>query len=150
MILTELKENPTLRVPKDVFVETWIGISLDEMVRAKINRDKWQVNRFPLLELELKRHELINWFDKRYPERTLTKSSCTFCPFHNDSAWRDMKYNEKESWNDAIDFDKKLRERNNNEYLHRSCLPLDEIDFDNIEDKGQLSFLGECEGMCGV
>ena len=138
------------RVPKDVFVETWIGISLDEMQRAKINRDKWQLNRFPLLELELKRHELIDWFNKRYSERTLTKSSCTFCPFHNDGAWRDMKYNDKDSWNDAIDFDKKLRKRNNNEYLHRSFLPLDEIDFDNAEDKGQLSFLGECEGMCGV
>ena len=142
------------RVPKDIFVETWIGISLDEMVRAKINRDKWQVNRFPLLELELKRHELINWFDERYPERTLTKSSCTFCPYHNDGAWRDMKYNDKVSWNDAVDFDKKLRDRDtkfkHEQYLHRSCLPLDEIDFDNIEDKGQLSFLGECEGMCGV
>ena len=142
------------KVPKNVVVETWIGISLDEMQRAKINKDKWQLNRFPLLELELKRHELINWFDERYPERTLTKSSCTFCPFHNDGAWRDMKYNDKDSWNDAVDFDKSLRKGKtkykHDQYLHRSCLPLDEIDFDNAEDKGQLSFLGECEGMCGV
>jgi hypothetical protein len=142
------------RISKNVFVETWIGISLDEIQRAKINIDKWQVNRFPLLELELKRHELIKWFNERYSERTLTKSSCTFCPFHNDGAWRDMKYNDKDSWNDAVDFDKSLRNRNtkfkHEPYLHRSCLPLDEIDFDNAEDKGQLSFLGECEGMCGV
>ena len=28
--------------------------------------------------------------------------------------------------------------------------PLDEVDFDTLEDKGQLSFLDECDGMCGV
>jgi len=37
-------------------------------------------------------------------------------------------------------------------YLHRSCKPLDEVDFDNEEDKGQLGFdfQSECEGMCGI
>ena len=65
-----------------------------------------------------------------------------------------MKEQDKDSWNDAVDFDNKLRNRNSNfkheQFLHRSCLPLNEIDFENLEDKGQLSFLGECEGMCGV
>lgn len=142
------------RVPKEVTVETWIGISLDEMVRAKEARDKWNYHRFPLLELELKRHELIKWFNERYPDRNLTKSSCIFCPYHDDKTWREMKINDVESWNDAVDFDKKLRARESKfkheQYLHRSCLPLDEIDFDNLEDKGQYTFLDECEGMCGV
>ena len=65
-----------------------------------------------------------------------------------------MKINDVESWNDAVNFDKKLRQRKisfkHEQYLHRSCLPLDEIDFDNLEDKGQYTFLDECEGMCGV
>tara|TARA_R110002096_G_scaffold221889_1_gene410772 strand:- start:490 stop:1320 length:831 start_codon:yes stop_codon:yes gene_type:complete len=142
------------KVPKDVVVETWIGISLDEMQRAKDSRDKWSYHRFPLLELELKRHELIKWFDERYPEQTLTKSSCTFCPFHDNTTWRNMKKNDKESWEDAVNFDKKLRERTSSfkheQYVHRSCVPLDEVDFDNLEDKGQITFLDECEGMCGV
>jgi len=142
------------KVSKDVMVETWIGISLDEIIRAKESRYKWSYNRFPLLELELKRHELIKWFDERYPNQTLTKSSCTFCPYHDDKTWREMKINDVESWNDAVDFDKKLRARKtkykHEQYLHRSCLPLDEIDFDNLEDKGQYTFLDECEGMCGV
>ena len=45
----------------------------------------------------------------------------------------------------AIDFDKKLREQfvkhdpvmKMEVYLHNSCKPLDEVDFDNDEDKGQ-------------
>jgi hypothetical protein len=37
-------------------------------------------------------------------------------------------------------------------YLHSLCKPLDEIDFDSDEDKGQLGFdfKSECEGMCGL
>jgi hypothetical protein len=37
-------------------------------------------------------------------------------------------------------------------YLHNSCKPLDQIDFDSDEDKGQMTwdFKAECEGMCGV
>ena len=138
------------RVPKEVTVETWIGISLDEMVRAREARDKWNYHRFPLLELELKRHELIKWFDERYPNQTLTKSSCTFCPYHDNNTWRNMKKNDVESWNDAVSFEKKLHKKNPNEFLHKLCIPLDEIDFDNLEDKGQYTFLDECEGMCGA
>ena len=37
-------------------------------------------------------------------------------------------------------------------FLHNSRKPLDTIDFRNDVDKGQtlLSFMDECEGMCGV
>ena len=37
-------------------------------------------------------------------------------------------------------------------FLHNSCKPLGEIDFDSDEEKGQLTwnFMAECEGMCGV
>ena len=146
------------QVPKDVVVEQWIGISYDEMIRAKEARDKWTYNRWPLLELELRRHQLIDWFESRYPGRTLAKSACIFCPFHDQATWRDMKLNDKKSWDFAVKYDKMLREDyvrensklENEQYLHRSCEPLDEVDFSNAEDKGQLNFLGECEGMCGV
>ena len=35
-------------------------------------------------------------------------------------------------------------------YLHRECKPLDEVDLSTDVDRGQLTFLDECEGMCGV
>jgi hydroxymethylbilane synthase len=36
-------------------------------------------------------------------------------------------------------------------YLHRDCLPIDQIDFDKDKDKDQPDlFNNECEGMCGV
>ena len=41
---------------KDVLCETWIGISVDEIQRVKENKDKYIINRWPLLELGMKRH----------------------------------------------------------------------------------------------
>jgi hypothetical protein len=36
-------------------------------------------------------------------------------------------------------------------FIHRSKKPLDEVDFSNSEDEGQINMFGnECEGMCGV
>ena len=60
----------------------------------------------------------------------------------------------------AIEFDKTLREAHKNHnkrlkmevYLHNSCKPLDEINFDSDEQQGQQvwDFNAECEGMCGI
>ena len=36
------------------------------------------------------------------------------------------------------------------QYLHSKKIPLEEVDLRNDEDMGQLSFLDECDGMCGV
>lgn len=145
------------RVPKGVMVEQWIGISTDEAMRMKPARDKWCINRWPLIEENMSRQDCLAWFERNYPGRKLAKSSCIGCPFHNDVAWRDMKLNDPASWSDAVDFDKSLRiERkgklDNDAYLHRSHQPLDEVDLRNLEDMGQmpLEFGEECEGMCGV
>lgn len=58
----------------------------------------------------------------------------------------------KEDWDDVVEFDKKIRniDPRAKQFLHRSCKPIDEVDFRNLEDMGQLSFLDECDGMCGV
>ena len=35
-------------------------------------------------------------------------------------------------------------------YIHQSLKPLAEVDLRTDEDFGQMTFLGECDGMCGV
>jgi hypothetical protein len=146
------------RVPKNTFVEMNIGISTDEAVRMRPSHDKWIINRWPLIEKGMSRHDCLAWFEKHYPGRVLTKSACIGCPFHNDAQWREMKINDPESFADAVDFDRKIRTANQKKagldgtlFLHSSRKPLDEVDFRNLEDKGQLNmFNNECEGMCGV
>ena len=59
-----------------------------------------------------------------------------------------MRDSDPVSWADAVDFDREMNKRG--EFLHRQRLPLDEVDLSTLEDHGQLSFLDESEGMCGV
>ena len=134
----------------------WIGISMDEMQRIKPARDPWVESRWPLIEKRMSRRACLTWMESHgYP--TPPRSACTFCPFHSNEEWRHLKNNEPEAFADAVEFDRQARDarRGTNmtsqAYLHRSCLPLDQIDFRSDTDKGQLLlWQDECSGMCGV
>lgn len=143
----------------------WIGISTDEAHRAKLKPDAWEDIRYPLLELGMSRQDCLVWFARKgYP--LPSKSSCYFCPYHDDALWRDMKMNDPMTFDRAVAFDKAVRNKTARGvlapvFLHRSLKPLDEIDFRNLEDAGQERLFGgdpldekgfavECEGMCGV
>lgn len=152
---TLLGAKPRARI-KPGSIEVWIGISLDEAIRARPSRHAWQVNRHPLLEMKINRLQCLEWLDKRGYIRP-PKSACTFCPYRSDDQWRWMKENDPDSWQQAIDIDKVIRNgghmtRWRNElYVHRSLKPLDEVDLSTAEDRGQIDlFNNECEGMCGV
>lgn len=147
--------RPRQRSPKTVEVEQWIGISLDEAIRMKPSRHDFIEHRWPLIEKRMTRADCLNWLDGRgYPRPP--KSACTFCPYHDDAMWRDMKLNDIESWADAVGVDKAIRNgipkarKRSQWFLHRSLQPLEAIDFRNAEDRGQRDFINECEGMCGV
>ena len=143
------------RGPKEKVVETWIGISTDEIQRVKESRDAWQHNRWPLIEARMDRAACIKWFGENYPGRKLPRSACIGCPYRNDREWRMMKDDDPESWQKAVEFDAHLRvykreAMTHNEFLHRSLKPLDKVDLSTPADHGQISFLDECEGMCGI
>jgi hypothetical protein len=140
-------------------VESWIGISLDEIIRATPSKVRYAVRRFPLLEHGMRRHDCLTWLRAHdYPAPP--KSSCIGCPYHNNDLWREMKDSHPEEWADAVAMDKIIRkpidrpgtqELRGEQFMHRSLKPLDEVDLSTAEDRGQLNlFINECEGMCGV
>ena len=139
--------------PKDKYVEQWIGISTDEAGRMKPARDKYILNRYPLIEANMSRQDCINYLKKHdipLPE----KSACIVCPYHNDAYWHFMKTERPSEFAIAVDFDKKVRTITRKEdeqiFVHRSCKPLDEVDFNKKETDKQLDmFNNECEGICG-
>ena len=67
-----------------------------------------------------------------------------------------------DEWNDAVDFDFKIRELLTSDdrfyavpFLHKDLKPLDEVDLRSDQEKGVFSlfddgFAQECEGMCGI
>ena len=145
------------RAPKEITVRQWIGISTDEAVRMKPSRDRWIENVWPLIDADMSRQDCLRWFEHNYSDRVLAKSACIACPFHNDALWRDMKLRDPRAFEGAVAFDHAIRhggsleEMREKQFVHRSCKPLDEVDFRNLEDMGQLNmFNQECEGMCGV
>ena len=154
--------------PKEPVVEQWIGISADEIIRIKPSKQKAIACRWPLVELGMTRNDCYTWLEDRgypvvrpedeTPERRQwpPKSACTFCPFHSTSHWRRMKLNDPTSWEEAVAIDEAIRHgmagvKAEAVYVHRSLIPLAQIDFDKLADKGNLDLFGEeCEGMCGV
>ena len=150
------------RGQKDITVTQWIGISWDEIQRMKEHREPWCQNRWPLLEMRMRRDGCIRWMNEHgYP--TPPRSACTFCPFHCDAEWRKVK-EDPDEWAAVIQFEKDMQAAEESggqlrsvPYLHPSLIPIGEVDLRSDEEKGQLTFDGiwntiqnECEGMCGI
>ena len=145
---------------KEVKVEMLLGISTDELRRMRMNRLRYIDNQYPLINnFGMSRQDCIAWMkDNGYPMPA--KSACYFCPFHSQSTWKEIKENDPELFQKAVEMDKKIRDQEKYKiknkykdelYLHRSCEPLDKA----LEDDGQLDmfdgFDSICdEGMCGV
>lgn len=145
------------RACKEPKVITWIGISLDEVSRMKPSREKWATNRWPLIELEMTRHDCLRWMERNgYPKPP--RSACVFCPFHSDHEWRRLKNEEPTEFKRAVDFERELQNVKRVSgnllgipFLHGSLKPLDQVDFTTDAQRGQMDFFqNECEGMCGI
>jgi len=145
-------------------VELLMGISQDEIVRMRKNQLNYITNEYPLVDKKMTRKDCLQWLeDNFYP--TPPRSACTFCPYHSNKEWLDIKNGDQDEWKEIVAMDRAIRnqerfkEKNKDQevideiFLHRSCLPIDEVDFENEKNKDQLDFnfgmLNECEGMCG-
>lgn len=143
--------RPRQRAPKVPVVEQWIGISTDEIRRAKASNQSWIDTRWPLLEARMSRDDCLAWWD-RHGMPTPAKSSCTFCLFHSDAEWASLA---AEDFQDACRVDEAIRSGMNgikaeHLYLHRSCRPLGEVDLRQPDDVGQADWINECAGACGL
>jgi hypothetical protein len=145
---------PRKRVKEVVHI--WKGISTDEIQRVKPSREKWQVAEHPLVDImEVDRQSCILYVEQT-GLGTPPKSSCIGCPFRDNNAWREMKLRDPASWKDAVAVDNYLRTATQYQndkaqnYIHRSGIPLEEVDFQTNQLEFDDMFTNECEGMCGV
>jgi hypothetical protein len=147
------------RGQKSATVTQWIGISWDEIQRMREASHRWTQHRWPLIENRMTRQDCKTWMGYMgYKEPP--RSACYYCPFHSDDEWRRLRDSNPHAFSKACQFDHDIRQQYKKHdptmlmevYLHNSCKPLGEIDFDNDIDKGQQvwDFTAECEGMCGV
>lgn len=150
------RDKRGITLNKTTLIETWLGISLDEVTRMKPARTKRFVHRWPLIDLRMTRQDCINWLQV-HGLPVPNKSSCRICPYHDNSHWQEMKQDYPADWQHVTAFDHFLRgdsrytaSAKGELYLHRDCIPLEQVDLrPQHEQAGQLSFADICdEGHC--
>lgn len=151
--------KPGERAPANA-VRQWIGITSDEMRRARQSGEHWRTNVFPFLNLPerhlprtMTRRACLQWLAEHFPDWDVPRSSCIGCPYHSNAEWRNIQA-DPETWVDAVEVDRAIRQAagmRGETYLHRSCVPLEDVDLRTDVEKGQsLLWQEECLGMCGV
>jgi len=126
------------------------GISQDEWQRMRISDVGYIENLYPLIDMNMTRNDCKSYLiahDLPIP----VKSSCTFCPFHSDQAWGELKRENGEDWYQAVEIDEKIRNARHPRrlFLHDSCKPLPEaVRIPEDEGAVQLTMLDDtaCDG----
>lgn len=154
------------RIAPHMNVVQVFGLSYDEPKRVARVRDRFIARKqwsceFPLFDEFMTRSDCISWLKSRIPNYVVPRSACVFCPYHSDEEWRNIKDNDTDGWNRAIEIDRAIRDKTSictnglrgEQFLHRQCVPLDQIEFKNPPKHKQprLHFSEmDCEGMCGI
>lgn len=130
-------------------VRIWLGISVDELMRAGQSGTDWVENHFPLLfDIPMRRDECKSILAKAgYPEPP--KSSCWMCPYRGNAQWRRLRDHFPADWAKAVALDVQLRETDANAFVHRSGVPLDQAVIDADPGQPSLFQTEECDsGWC--
>jgi len=132
-------------------VTTWIGISIDEVHRAKPSGLGWQEHHYPLLfDVPMRRDE-CRALVERAGLPTPPKSSCHFCPFRGNAQWRRLRDHWPDDFACAVGHDRVIRGIDPDAFVHRSGVPLAEAQIDT--EGAQADLFGEIEcdsGYCWV
>jgi hypothetical protein len=116
-----------------------LGISLDEIERAKDSDVAWITNQYPLLfDVPLRREECVDYVRKSGLP-TPPRSSCWCCPQRGNREWYDLKTRQDGDWDRAIAEDAGLP---GGLFLHRSRSRLVAAD---LADDRQMT-LDLCDG----
>lgn len=110
---------------------SWIGISRDETSRIRAQHRGWLELWYPLVfEVPMWRSGCVDLIRADGWTGNIPHSSCWLCPNHADSEWREMKENQPADFAMACAEEAKIREKDQHFYLHQSCVPLAEVDFE--------------------
>lgn len=128
-------------------VVQWLGISKDEVHRARPSDLKWSSIEFPLLDLNLSRADCIALVE-RAGLPSPPRSSCWMCPFRSDVEWTALRARGDGDWQKAVALDEAIRHDGvaGSLYVHRSAKPLAEVEF---RHENQRELFDVCEeGRC--
>tara|TARA_R110000824_G_scaffold183776_1_gene364807 strand:- start:107 stop:916 length:810 start_codon:yes stop_codon:yes gene_type:complete len=151
-----LRERFDIKSGKGPQVVQWIGISVDEAHRMKPAGAGWYSIAWPLIDLGMRRTDCLKLLADA--GESAPRSACRYCPYHGNDEWKRLKSNPDE-WARIVADERAIHaayERNGGMIsgqstkptLHRSGIPIDEIDFD--AQPSLFHWGNECAGVCGV
>lgn len=135
------KELKAMGASKDAPAIVGIGISLDEVQRAKgwgqvDPRSPSQIREYPLLRLGLRRSDCLRIIaDAGLPEPP--RSACWFCPFHSTDEWQRLRRDEPDLFAHAVRLEQTINDRQKASgkqpmWLTRFATPLDQVVSDQM------------------
>jgi len=127
-----------------------MGISTDEIERAKVSQMYNVEYKYPLIDKQISRADCITFLEER-SFHNVDKSSCVFCPYQQNKQFREIKEKYPEQWSKIVEVDKAIRDKSRKGkedrlYLHRSLKPIDEV---YLQENQEELFMCE-EGFCGL
>ena len=145
----EWKSRPVDRYVRSLGMKRgvhWIGFSVDEFHRARSHDPDAAWNQiYPLIDRRMSRAD-CQALVRRMGWPAAPRSSCWMCPYRSDAEWRHLKATDPGDFLMAKDVERTVQAIDANLFLHRSCKPLGEADFN--ESQGDL-LLDQCgSGMC--
>lgn len=124
---------------------------------ACVGFDPWQIIRWPLIEMRMKRDDTIRWYEQNgHP--TPPRSACWFCPNQSNLRWQALKTAHPDLFERACVIDDTIRHgggfnRRGREafrgqlFLHDSTVPLRDADLrttaQRLSDAGHLTLFDE-------
>ena len=153
------KVQPVRRKIRDIMreagahrVDQLLGISVDEVQRMRTSDVQYITNVYPLIDAGMRRSDCLEYLRDRGLHAP--RSACIGCPYHSDAEWRRLRDESPDEFADAVAYEREIQADGLGldamPFLHRSRVTLDRVDLSTLEDRGQLTFDDECEGMCGV
>lgn len=128
-------------------ITEWLGMSLDEIHRMKHSDVQWVETQWPLVfDVPLRRIECITAIE-RFGLPVPRKSACWGCPHLSNDEWREIRDDDPDDWQQAIELDAAIRaaDQMGGVYLHPSRVALAEADIDT--EAAPLP-LFECSHSC--
>lgn len=126
------------RIDAGVYIESWFGISYDEIERLKNRATAWEQDIYPLIDKRMSVRDCLDYLQSHglpVPGR----SSCLVCAFHDDGYWLDLATDRPDLFEEACQFDDWIRSPEaaqrltvglrGDVFLHKSCIPLRQVDF---------------------
>ena len=144
-------------IEKKVKYNLWLGMSFDERERMRISTQKRRMNKYPLVGNFIIRKMAIDYVISKGIKKPY-RSSCFFCPFHRDTYWKWLYNKHRNEFDKAVELEQSIQSIQSKyktskqiPFIHRSCKPLGEIDF-NADTQMDMfpDMIDECEGYCGV